>query len=103
VHAQEWTRYGGTTNAPGAFERPRPWSWAAAWPRSAATSRSCSTTPPSTPEEVAVIYVQQRWTGWWAECDECEWKAGPCDTQVEAQAQADQHDIAMGEVRPDQL
>jgi hypothetical protein len=20
VHAQEWTRYGGTTNAPGAFE-----------------------------------------------------------------------------------
>jgi hypothetical protein len=52
---------------------------------------------------VAVIYVQQRWTGWWAECDECEWKAGPCDTQVEAQAQADQHDIAMGEVRPDQL
>ena len=50
-----------------------------------------------------MIYIEQRGTGWWAECDECEWTAGPCDTQAEATAQADQHDLAMGEVRPDEL
>jgi hypothetical protein len=49
---------------------------------------------------VLVIYVEQRWAGWWAECDECVWTAGPCDTQAEAHAHADRHDLAMGEVRP---
>ena len=44
--------------------------------------------------------VEQRWTGWWAECDPCDWTAGPCDTEAEAHAHADQHDLAMGEVRP---
>ena len=47
-----------------------------------------------------MIYVEQRWAGWWAECDECVWTAGPCDTEAEAHAHADQHDLAMGEVRP---
>jgi hypothetical protein len=50
-----------------------------------------------------VIYVEQQWAGWWAACDECEWKAGPCDTEAEAQAHADRHDLAMGEVRPEEL
>jgi hypothetical protein len=44
-----------------------------------------------------VIYVEQREAHWWATCDECEWKAGPCDTEAEAHAVADVHDRAMGE------
>ena len=40
-----------------------------------------------------MTHIEERWTGWWAECD---WAAGPCDTQAEAHAQADQHDLAMG-------
>ena len=47
-----------------------------------------------------MTYVEQQPTGWWAECDECVWTAGPCDTEAEAHAHADQHDLAMGEVRP---
>jgi hypothetical protein len=50
-----------------------------------------------------VTYVEQQWAGWWAECDTCEWTAGPCDTQAEARAHADRHDLAMGEVRPHEL
>jgi hypothetical protein len=42
--------------------------------------------------------LEQNWDGWWAECDTCLWKAGPCDT--EAEVQADQHDLARGEVTP---
>jgi hypothetical protein len=49
-----------------------------------------------------VIQIEERWTGWSAECDECEWTAGPCDTQAEATAHADRHDLAMGEVRPEE-
>jgi hypothetical protein len=47
-----------------------------------------------------VIYVEQRDANWWATCDECDWKAGPCDTEAEAHAQADVHDRAMGEEVP---
>ena len=60
-------------------------------------------THPTPGRRSEVTYIEERWTGWWAECDECEWTAGPCDTQAEATAQADQHDLAMGEVRPDEL
>jgi hypothetical protein len=47
-----------------------------------------------------VTYVEEQWTGWWAGCDTCDWKAGPCDTEAEAHAHADQHDLAMREVKP---
>jgi hypothetical protein len=29
------------------------------------------------------MYVEHRWTGWWAECSACQWTAGPCDTKAE--------------------
>jgi hypothetical protein len=41
--------------------------------------------------------------GWYASCDDCGWSAGPCQTEADANEQADQHDLAMGEVTPDQL
>jgi hypothetical protein len=40
------------------------------------------------------VLVDQQWTGWWAACVECEWQAGPCDTQAEATTHADRHDAA---------
>jgi hypothetical protein len=49
VPAQEWTPTDGPTNAPTPARRPTCRSSAAAWPRSAATSPSCSTTPRDAP------------------------------------------------------
>ena len=43
-----------------------------------------------------MTYIEERWTGWWAECDECAWKAGPCDTQAEATAHADRQTSPWG-------
>ena len=49
------------------------------------------------------MLVEQRFTGWWAECDACGWTAGPCITQAEADAQADLHEqtALREEARPD--
>jgi hypothetical protein len=51
MRPQEWTRYGGATNAPGAQEEAELLELGRRVPWSAATSRSCSTTPPTTPEQ----------------------------------------------------
>ena len=49
------------------------------------------------------MLVEQRFTGWWAECDACDWTAGPCITQAEADAHADLHEqtALREEARPD--
>jgi hypothetical protein len=41
--------------------------------------------------------------GWYASCDECGWMAGPCLTEADAHAAGDAHDLAMGEVTPEEL
>ena len=38
------------------------------------------------------VLVEKQFTGWWAACVECEWKAGPCEAEAEAQGHAQQHD-----------
>jgi hypothetical protein len=49
--------------------------------------------------------------GWYVICDDCGWSAGPCSTEAEAVAAADEHAVEMGEAtreepereqRPDQ-
>ena len=57
----------------------------------------------ATLERQPAISVEERWMGWWAECSECGWTAGPCDTQTEATAHGDRHELAIGEVTPDDL
>jgi len=49
------------------------------------------------------MLVEQRWTGWWAECDTCDWRAGPCNSQAQADALAGVHEqaIVREEARPD--
>ena len=38
--------------------------------------------------------------GWYAICDDCGWMAGPCLTEADAHAAADEHDLEMGEATP---
>jgi hypothetical protein len=54
LRATEWTRLSGTTNAPSAAEEAEALELGRQWRCTAATSRSCSTTPPTTPEEAAM-------------------------------------------------
>jgi hypothetical protein len=49
-----------------------------------------------------VTYVEEKPDHWWVECDECGYTARPT-TETEAYQLADQHDLAMGEVRPGEL
>jgi hypothetical protein len=41
--------------------------------------------------------------GWYAICDDCGWMAGPCPTEADAHAAADDHDLAMGKTTPQAL
>jgi hypothetical protein len=41
--------------------------------------------------------------GWYAICDDCGWSAGPCRTQAQAIAAAEEHALAMGEATREQL
>jgi hypothetical protein len=41
--------------------------------------------------------------GWYASCDDCGWIAGPCPTEADAHAAADEHDLEMGEATREQL
>ena len=41
--------------------------------------------------------------GWYAICDNCGWSAGPCRTEAQAIAAADEHALAMGEATREQL
>ena len=41
--------------------------------------------------------------GWWAVCDECQWTSGPHNDQDDAIREADQHNLAMGEVTSEEL
>jgi hypothetical protein len=41
--------------------------------------------------------------GWYAICDDCGWSAGPCRTEAQAIAAADEHALAMGEATREQL
>jgi hypothetical protein len=72
--------------------------------------------PPKHTRRHAVIYIEHHdgteqtevgridWQpGWYAICDECGWMAGPCLTEADAHAAADAHDLAMGEITPQQL
>ena len=47
------------------------------------------------------MLVEQRFTGWWAECDSCDWIAGPCITQADAQADLHEQTALREEARPD--
>jgi hypothetical protein len=39
--------------------------------------------------------------GWWAVCDDCQWKSGPHPTKADADRAADEHGETIGElVRP---
>ena len=41
--------------------------------------------------------------GWYAICDDCGWSAGPCRTEAQAIAAADEHALAMCEATREQL
>jgi hypothetical protein len=41
--------------------------------------------------------------GWYAICDDCGWSAGPCRTEADADAAADEHDLAVGEATWEEL
>ena len=41
--------------------------------------------------------------GWYVICDDCGWLAGPSDTEADAHAVADAHDLAMGETTRQEL
>jgi hypothetical protein len=41
--------------------------------------------------------------GWYAICDGCGWSAGPCHTEADAHAAADEHDLATGEATWEEL
>jgi hypothetical protein len=45
----------------------------------------------------------RRAIGWWAVCDECRWTSGPHNDQDDAIREADQHNLAMGEVTWEEL
>jgi hypothetical protein len=50
-----------------------------------------------------VEHIENQRPGWYATCDECGWISGPHQEKAEAWRLADQHDLAMGEVRPEEL
>jgi hypothetical protein len=41
--------------------------------------------------------------GWYAICDDCGWSAGPCRTEADAIAAADEHALEMGEATREEL
>jgi hypothetical protein len=44
------------------------------------------------------------WTpGWYAICDNCGWMAGPCRTEAQAVAAADEHALEMGKMTREEL
>lgn len=54
------------------------------------------------PEQTDAGRVDWR-PGWHASCDDCGWSAGPCPTEAQAHAAADEHDLAMSEATPEEL
>jgi hypothetical protein len=54
------------------------------------------------PEQTDAGRIEWR-PGWYAVCDECGWSAGPCRSEADAHVAADAHDLAMGEVTPQEL
>jgi hypothetical protein len=54
------------------------------------------------PEQTDVGWIDWQ-PGWYAICDDCGWMAGPCLTEADAHAAADEHDLEMGEATPQEL
>jgi hypothetical protein len=54
------------------------------------------------PEQTEVGWIDWR-PGWYAICDDCGWMAGPCRSEADTHAAADEHDLEMGEATPEEL